>query len=169
MTGFEKRRQILKRILPAVPLALGLAGITAATHVTSAPQAAKTSSDAAVSSDLDSPSPTPAATVAPDLTVNGHHVSLDSSGNADMTLPGNTHVQVSDGQATVSTDSDDSSSDNSSSGGNFNVHVDSDSSGGNSHSTLNVTGSSTTTNGSTHSSSSTHVFSTGSAHVNITP
>jgi hypothetical protein len=169
MTGFEKRRQILKRILPAVPLALGLVGITAATHMTSAPQAAKTSSDAAVSSDLDSPGPTPAATVAPDLTVNGHHVPLDSSGNADMTLPGNTHVQVSNGQANVSAHSNNSSNNDGSSGGNVNVHVDSDSSGGNSHSTLNVTGSSTTSNGSTHSSSSTHVFSTGSAHVDITP
>src|SRR6266567_51743 len=156
-----KLTQIIKRIVPTLPLVFAIAVITAATHAMPSPQAAVShDSTHAITTPAES---SPTATVKPHVTVNGQSVPLDAAGNADLTLPGNAHVNVSGGRTTVTANPTPGSADVVTGTGNIDVSVQSVTTGGISHISLHISGSSVTTNGSSRSFTSTHVFSNDSA------
>lgn len=156
-----------KRLLPVVPLVLGFVAVAAAAHSTPTPQADSVhgASTANTSSATSSPSSQP------DVTVNGQKVVTGPHGTANLSLPGggNAQVEVSGGNTTITTNSASTGSSANANGGTMNVTIDSESNSGSGSSHTTVLGSSTNTtnNGSFHSFTSSHVFSTGPAHVEV--
>lgn len=157
-----------KRLLPVIPLALGFVAVAAAAHGTSAPQASVVAHGSSTTTSTVTPSPSHG----PDVTVNGKKVATDRNGVANLSLPGGgqAKVEISGDSANISTHSSKAGSPANASNGNLNVSVNSEtnSGSGSSHTTIVGSSTNTTTNGSSRSFSSTHVFSTGPAHVQVT-
>lgn len=153
----------IRRFLPPALATLGVVVVAAAW------QGGGSSPQASVSQVSSTPSEeaAPASTETPHVSVNGKPVQVDRNGKASLDLPGgnNAHVEVSGDHTTVTTSSpsNDFSKNQTS---NLEVNVQTDSTGGKTHSTARVSNS-TTDHGSSRSSTSTHVFSTDSAHIDV--
>ncbi len=149
----------LQRLLPVVPLALGLVAVAVADQGGAPESTVATTSP----SPLQSPQATPGTKTTTSVNVNGQQVPIGKDGSASVDLPGGGRLDVSGDDTTVST-SDGSA--NSNSGGNRNVNVNVNSNNadnsGNSWSSTQVDGNSQNTHGSSSSFSSTSVFSTSS-------
>ena len=151
--------------LTAIPLVLGAAAVSAARSITAPRHSTQANTI--------TPAPSPVAPVptnTPKVTVNGRNIPTDAHGNLDLTLPDSgAHIKISNGHTSVSSDNTNTSSSTSVKGGNIDINVHSDSSNGTGRSTLHMDSAETSQNGTTHSSSSTHVFSSGSANVQNQP
>jgi hypothetical protein len=156
--------RLIKRLVPAIVLAGGLAAVGAARHAPPSPQASVHTQSQTTSAASD-----PVST--PRITVNGKNVPVDANGNADVSLPADhARIQVYGGRTTVTTNEPASGSSTFvSENGNVGINVHADSTGGSSHSSMHITSTETTRNGNSHSTSTTHVFSTGSANVQTVP
>jgi len=157
----------IKRLLPVIPLALGFVAVAAAAHSTPTPQASTVHDGSSTTN----PTVTPSPSSGPDVTVNGQKVDTNHKGTSIQPLPGGgqAKVEVSGDSTNISTNSSNAGSTANSSNGNLNVSVNSESNGGSgsSHTTVYGSTTNTTNNGSSHSFSSTNVFSTGPAHVEV--
>jgi hypothetical protein len=155
-----------KWAIPAGIVALGAVAVVAGqSHLGNSKAALSTAS--ARSSQSQSPA-SPAATVAPNVSVNGQSVSTGQDGTTTVPIPGGTaRVDVSNGTTHVTTSEHVTSGDTSNSqSNNVNVHIDSSSNGGASQGSTQVYGFDSNLNGSNYSSSS--ISSTNVGNVSIT-
>jgi hypothetical protein len=152
--------------LPTGIVALGVVAVVAGqphpgnTKAALSPTSLKNSQSQSIAS--------PAATVAPNVSVNGQSIPTGQDGTTTVPIPGGTaRIDVSDGTTHVTTSEHSTSGDTSNSqSNNVNVHIDSSSNGGASQGSTQLYGFNSNINGSNYSSSS--VSSTNVGNVNIT-